>query len=73
MNLSSAGQVTATSVVVRAKLYNSTKAATIKLNGSTTQSVTADFADYTFNPGAITYLQLEASKYLWVESITVNY
>lgn len=73
MNLSAAGQVTATSVVVRAKLYNSGKAATIKLNDSATQSVASSFTDYTFNPGAITYLEIVSSKYIWIESVTVNY
>ena len=72
MNLAS--EVTPTSVVVRAKLYNSSKAATIAVNGKTAQSVTADFANYTFNiTTKITYLQLNSSKYLWVESVTVNY
>ena len=72
MNL--AANVTPTSVVVRAKRYNSTKAATIAVNGKTAQSVTADFANYTFNiTEKITYLQLNSSKYLWVESVTVNY
>ena len=72
MNL--AANVTPTSVVVRAKRYNATKAATIAVNGKTAQNVTADFANYTFNiTEQITYLQLNSSKYLWVESITVNY
>ena len=74
MNLSSSGQVTPTSIVVNAKLYNSSKAATLKVNGSQTQNVTSDFSDLTFNiTDAITYLQLESSKYIWVSSITVNY
>ena len=72
MNL--AANVTPTSVVVRAKRYNSNKAATIAVNGETAQGVTEGFADYTFNiTKQITYLQLSSSKYLWVESITVNY
>ena len=72
MNL--ANSVTPTSIVVSAKLYNSSKAATLKVNGSATQSVTADFSDLTFNiTSEISYLQLESSKYIWIESITVNY
>ena len=74
MNLSTSGQVTPTSIVVNAKLYNSSKAATLKVNGSATQNVTSDFSDLTFNiTSTITYLQLESSKYIWVSSITVNY
>ncbi len=72
MNL--ANSVTPTSIVVRAKLYNSSKSATLKVNGSATQSVTANFSDLTFNiTSEISYLQLESSKYIWIESITVNY
>ncbi|MBO4434594.1 MAG: chitobiase/beta-hexosaminidase C-terminal domain-containing protein [Bacteroidales bacterium] len=72
MNLASS--VTPTSIVVSAKLYNSGKSATLKVNGSATQSVTADYSNLTFNiTSATTYLQLESSKYMWVESITVNY
>ena len=72
MNLAAA--VTPTSIVVRAKRYSSSKTATISLNGETAQSVTSDFDDYTFNiTSSTSYLQLNASKYLWVESITVNY
>ena len=72
MNLASS--VTPTSIVVRAKLYRSDKAATISLNGEDAQSLTGSFANYTFNiTSSTSYLQLNASKYLWVESITVNY
>ena len=71
MNLASS--VTPTSIVVSAKLYNSSKAATLKVNGSATQSITADFSDLTYNiTSEISYLQLESSKYCWIESITVN-
>lgn len=71
MNLASS--VTPTSIVVSAKLYNSTKAATLKVNGSATQSITADFSDLTFNiTSAISYLELESSKYCWIQSISVN-
>ena len=71
MNLASS--VTPTSIVVSAKLYNSSKATTLKVNGSDTQSITADFSDLTFNiTSEISYLQLESSKYCWIQSITVN-
>ena len=74
MNLSTYGQVTPTSIVVRAKLYNSSKPATLKVNGSATQSVNPDFSDRTFTiTSSFTYLQLESSQYIWIESITVNY
>lgn len=74
MNLSNSGQVTPTSIVVNAKRYNSGTAATLKVNGSATQSMTSSFADYTFNiTSGITYLELISSKYIWVKSITVNY
>lgn len=74
MNLSTAGQAYVISVVVRAKRYNSGTAATIAVNGETAKSTTSSFADYTFTINDdITYLQLNASKYLWVESIVVNY
>ena len=63
MNLAS--NVTPTSIVVNAKLYNSSKAATLKVNGSTAQSITSK--------SEISYIQLDASKYCWIKSITVNY
>lgn len=74
MNLSTAGQVTPKSIVVRAKLYNSGKATTLKVNDSATQNLSASFADYTYSiTSKITYLELVSSKYCWIESITVNY
>lgn len=72
MNLASS--ITPVSIVVRAKLYNSSKAATLKVNGSTAQSISSNFSDLTFNvSSSISYLELEASKYCWIQSITVNY
>ena len=72
MNLAS--NVTPTSIVVNAKLYNSSKAATLKVNGSTAQSITSSFSNLTFNiTSEISYLQLDVSKYCWIKSITVNY
>lgn len=72
MNLASS--ITPTSVVISAKLYNSGKSATLKVNGSKTQFVSSDFSDLTYNiTSEISYLQLESSKYIWIKSITVNY
>ena len=72
MNLVSS--VTPTSIVVNAKLYNSGKAATLSVNGKTAQSLTSSFADYTFDFNSeISYIQLDGSKYCWINSITVNY
>jgi len=65
---------TVTTIVVNAKRYNSGTAATLAVNGKTAQSLTSSFANYTFTIDASTsYIQLNASKYSWVSSITVNY
>ena len=71
LNLTSA--MTPTYIVVRAKRYNSSTAATIKVNGKTVQNLTADFADYTFalNGSSISYIKLDASKYCWISSVTL--
>lgn len=74
LTLSDDGKVTADSIKVNAKLYNSSKAATIKINGGTAQSVTSSFADYKFVIGsAIESITLASSKYLWVSSVIVYY
>ena len=74
MNLSTAGQVKAKSIVVNCKLYNSSKTATLAVNGKAAQSVTADGSDLTFDIDAdITYIELTSSKYIWVSSIKVIY
>lgn len=72
MNLASS--VTPTSIVVRAKYYSSKKTPTLKVNGSATQEITSSsFSDYNFDiTSSISYIQLESSKYCWIESITVN-
>lgn len=77
MNLSTSGQKTPTSIVVSAKRYN-TNSATLSVNGSTAQTITNSqtdgFSDYTFSiTSAITYIQLNSSKYCWIKSITVYY
>ena len=72
MNL--AANVKATTIVVNAKLYNSSKTATIAANGKTAQSMTGSFADYTFTINdEISYIQLNSSKYCWIKSVTVNF
>jgi len=72
MNLAS--PVTPTSIVVNAKLYNSTKSATLKVNGSATQDITSSFSDLTFSiTSEISYIELTSSKYCWISSVTVNY
>ena len=73
MNLASA--VTPTSIVISAKRYNTSKSVSLSLNGSTAQTVSnsTDFNNYTFNiTSNTTYLQINASKYCWISSITVN-
>lgn len=80
MNLSDAGKVTPTSIIVSARRYNKENATRIQLNGSSTQELTGEFQDYTFDiTTPIEYLEIKSSKgtdgkpYAWVESITVNY
>ena len=72
MNLAS--PITPVSIVVKAKLYNSSKATTLQVNGGTAQAISADFSDLTFNVSSeISYLELGSSKYCWIESVTINY
>ena len=74
MNLTSS--IKPTSIVVNAKRYNSSKAATIAVNDKSAQSLTASFADYTFSYDGntdISYIQLNSSQYCWVSSVTINY
>ena len=72
-NLSTTGQVTPTSIVVNCKLYNSTKSATLKVNGSATQNVPSSSGNLTFIiTSSITYIELVSNKYIWVKSVTVN-
>ena len=73
LNLVLSSEVAATTIVVNAKLYNSGKAATLNVNGAGAQSLTASFADYTYNiNGSITSLSLNSSKYVWVSGVTIN-
>lgn len=73
INLTSSGQLTNPVIIVKAKRYNSGTNATIAVNGATAVSTVANFRNYAFKiSGKITYIQLNASKYLWVESVTVT-
>ena len=66
-------EASVSSIVVNAKLYNSGKAATLSVNGQTSQSVSSSFTDYTFDINdSITQLSLQSSKYIWVSKVTVN-
>lgn len=72
--LATSGQVTATKVTVNAKRYNSSKAATIKLDNLATQNLTSSFADYEFAlTGALKSISITTSKYAWVASVSVYY
>jgi hypothetical protein len=76
MNLSTSGQAYATTVVVSAKRYNTSKSATLSVNGGTNQTISnsTEFNNYTFTlNNDITYLQLQSSQYIWVASVTVYY
>ena len=73
-DLSTAGQVEATTIVVNAKLYNSSKSATLSVNSQTAQSVSSSFSDLEFNiNSSITSISLSSSKYIFISGITVNY
>ena len=72
-NLSTTGEVTPTSIVVNCKLYNSSKSATLKVNGSATQNVPSSSGNLTFAiTSPITYIELVSNKYIWIKSVTVN-
>ena len=71
MNLAS--NVTPSSIVVNCRRFNSGTAATISVNGSATQPVITDAANITFNiTSSTSYIEIVASKYIWVTSITIN-
>lgn len=80
LNLSEAGQVEATKVVVNAANWVSDKgaydSASLKVNNLTAQKCSDEFANYTFaiTPATkITSIKLDATKRLYVKSITVYY
>ncbi len=72
--LSAAGQVNATKIVVSAVKYSS-DAASLAVNGSAAQTVTATLADYTYplDGALLESIKLDATKRLYVKSITVYY
>lgn len=73
MNLTASGQLTDPTVIVKAKRYNSGTNATISVNGATAINTKSDWDNYSFKiSGKITYLQLNSSKYLWIESVIVT-
>ena len=73
MNLSNNGKVNATTIIVKAKQYTSDKGKTLKVNGSQAQTPANNWGDLTFTINAdITYIELVASGYLYVQSITIN-
>jgi uncharacterized repeat protein (TIGR02543 family) len=79
INLSAAGQVVPSKVSVYAKYYSSKTKGAVKIttnlggnNSSTT--TTASFAEYSYSytgSSALTYIQIDATKYIWVEKIVV--
>ena len=73
--LSELGQVKATSIVVNAQLYNTSKAATLACNGAEAQNVTAEASNLTFtlDGSVITSITFESSNYMYINTITVNY
>ena len=78
--LTDEGKVKATTIIVSAKRYNTSKSVTLQViaGGVTctaqTISNSANFTDYTYTINAnIADIQLKTSKYCWVESITINY
>lgn len=72
--LSSSGQVECTTIVVSAKLFNSSKSAKLSVNGTESQSVTASFSDLTFAINeSITSIELSSTQYIYISGFTVNY
>ena len=74
--LSESGQVKASSIVVNCKQINENNAGTLTVNGLTSQKFPSSASDltYTFSePTNITSIKLEATKSVYVYSITVTY
>ena len=73
LNLEDAYQGEVESIVVNAKLYNSSKSATLNVNSAGAKSVTSSFTDISFDiNSSITSISLNSSKYIWVSGVTVN-
>lgn len=59
-------------ITVNAKLYNSSKSATLSVNGKTSQSVSSSFSDLEFTiDSSVTSISFESSKYIWISGFTV--
>ncbi len=74
--LSESGKVKASSIVVNCKQMNDNNAGTLAVNGLTSQKFPSSASDltYTFSePANITSIKLEATKSVYVYSITVTY
>lgn len=74
--LSESGQVKASSIVVNCKQMSDNNAGTLAVNGLTAQKFPSSASDltYTFSePANITSIKLEATKSVYVYSITVTY
>lgn len=74
--LSESGQVKASSIVVNCKQMSDNNAGTLAVNGLTSQKFPSSASDltYTFSePANITSIKLEATKSVYVYSITVTY
>ena len=74
MNL--AESVASTTIVVNARRYNTNKTVALSVNGGTSQTVSdsENFNDYTFTVNSnIDFLELQASQYCWIKSVTINY
>lgn len=68
-----AGTYNVTTIVVNAKQYNSSKAVSLSVNGSTSQSLSSSFDDYEFSINdEINSLTLSSTKYCWVSGVTIN-
>lgn len=74
--MSESGKVKASSIVVNCKQMNDNNAGTLAVNGLTSQKFPSSASDltYTFSePANITSIKLEATKSVYVYSITVTY
>lgn len=75
INLSDAGKVDATSIIVNAKSYDTSKV-TLTVNGKTVTVSGTELKDYEIKlsePTALTSISLNAKQRSYVKSLTVNY
>ena len=60
-------------IVVNAKLYNSSKSATLNVNTSGAKSISSSFTDYIYTiNNNISSISLASSKYVWISGLTIN-